>query len=98
MKLSGPVLLPVVNERGIVLGLIDQSLEGVEPTTPVTDLMDPGPITVRPSTSVESAIKRLTKSKRDALLVTASDGQLLGLFRPPVDAIQSRVPEVGVWD
>jgi len=98
VHLSDTVLLPVVNERGIVLGLIDRSLDGVESTTPIADLMDPAPTTVRPSVSVESAIKRLKRSNRQAIVVTSSDGQLLGMFRPPIDAVQSRLPEVGVWD
>jgi Mg/Co/Ni transporter MgtE len=83
-KNSGkPVLLPVVNDQNVLLGLIDKPFEDVDPTTPVGEVMDPGPTTMRPYTPIESAVERLAGQNLGAAPVTSSDGKLMGLFRRP---------------
>jgi len=71
---------PVVNENGIVLGVISKRDWDSDPTASAEQLMDSGPTTLRPSASLEKAEEMLKKSDRGAVLVTDSDGKLLGAF------------------
>lgn len=72
----------VMNQHGIVLGVIGQSDWDSDPTATAEQLMVSGPTTLRPSDPLEKAEQTLEKSDRGAVLVTDSDGKLLGrLFR-----------------
>jgi CBS domain-containing protein len=52
----------------------------------VEAVMEPGPSTIRPNTSVETALKRLRAQRQDCLLVTDPDGRLIGLlFRSEIE-------------
>lgn len=51
-----------------------------DPTASAEQLMDGGPTTVRPSDPLEKAERLLEKSDRGTVLVTDSDGKLLGAF------------------
>lgn len=78
-------MLPITNDRNILLGLItDRSLQGADLDTPVADVMSLGPTTMRPYTPVESAVKSLGEQTQ-AIPVTSSDGKLLGLFSGSID-------------
>ena len=70
----------VVNQHGIVLGVIGQSDWDKDPTASAEQLMASAPTTLRPSASLEKAQQTLEKSDRGAVLVTDSDGKLLGAF------------------
>jgi CBS domain-containing protein len=99
LKNSGKaVLLPVVNDRHVVLGVLDKAVETIDPTTLISDVMNPGPTTVRPYTLVERALDRLEKQNLEAVVVTSSDGELMGIFRRPVNSPHDRLPVTGVWD
>jgi len=67
----------------VLLGVFAPLNGSIEPSTPVKNVMDPAPTTVRPSVSIDNAIKQLAKNKAEELLVTSSDGKLLGMFRRP---------------
>ena len=71
---------PVVNEAGIVLGAIAKRDWEKDPTASAERLMDPAPTTLRPNDPLEKAEQRLEKSEHSAILVTDSDGKLLGAF------------------
>jgi CBS domain-containing protein len=71
----------VVNEAGIVLGLVGEEKWKVADTTPVAEIMDPGPSTIRPSVSLEEAAEMLRTQKMKSMLVTSSDGKLMGVFK-----------------
>jgi CBS domain-containing protein len=43
-------------------------------------VMEAGPPTVRPNTSREKILRRMYKGKIDSLLVTTSDGELIGVL------------------
>jgi hypothetical protein len=70
----------VVNEHGIVLGLIEKNAWEKDFDIAVEKAMDPGPTTLRPSYLVEAATKLIMKSSRDTI-ITSLDGQLMGIFR-----------------
>jgi CBS domain-containing protein len=76
----GFTVCPVVNENGIVLGVISKRDWDQDPTASAEQLMDGAPTTLRPSASLEKAEQMLQKSDRGAVLVTDSDGKLLGAF------------------
>ncbi len=76
-------LCVVVNNERIVLGLLSgEALQGdslAEVKTRVEDVMQPGPPTIRPDLLPEDALEYMRK--RSTILVTTSDGELLGLLR-----------------
>lgn len=47
----------------------------------VETMMDPGPTTLRPSYLIDDAVELLAKQNQDGILVTSSDGKLMGIFR-----------------
>jgi predicted transcriptional regulator len=74
-------ICPVVNEGGFVLGLIREEGWQADPGTPAEQVMESGPTTLRPSATIDEAMKHLDKNGWSAILVTSSDGKLLGIFR-----------------
>jgi CBS domain-containing protein len=74
-------LCVVVDEQHVVLGsLRGHALDGAA-ETPVDEVMDPGPSTYRPNTSVREMAEQLGQSKARRVLVTTADGVLLGVLR-----------------
>jgi CBS domain-containing protein len=73
-------ICPVVNETGIVFGLIREDTWKGDPAVPVGKIMEFAPTTLRPSYSAEAATEFLTTNGWNAVLVTSSDGKLLGIF------------------
>jgi CBS domain-containing protein len=93
---------PVINEMGIVLGTISKSDWDKDPTGSAEQLMDPAPTTLRPNDALDKAEQRLEKSEQGAVLVTDSDGKLLGAFvgRTAKNAevgSNQQLPESEVW-
>jgi predicted transcriptional regulator len=77
---EGFALCPVVNELGIVLGAVSEDEWGADPATPAERVMEPGPVTLRPNVSVQNAAEYLGRIERNTILVTSSDGKLMGVF------------------
>ena len=98
LEQAGFAICPVLDNEGIVLGAIDRAAVSADPATPAAAVMDPGPATVRPSISLDSAVKQLARQKADEMLVTSSNGKLIGFFRRPKKPDDNRLPESGVWD
>jgi predicted transcriptional regulator len=94
-------MCPVVNENGIVLGVISKRDWERDPTAAAEQLMDGAPTTVRPSDSLDKAEQVLQKSDRGAVLVTDSDGKLLGAFvgaaKNEEPGRKQQLPESEVW-
>lgn len=73
-------VLPVINDRNVLLGLItDRPSQNMDLNVSVSEVMSPGPTTLRPYMPVEDAVKKLDKETR-VVPVTSSDGKLMGLF------------------
>jgi len=71
---SGEVLI-VTHGRGLVVGEVDgEALAGSDDGDPLLEVMRPVPSTVRPSATVAS----LAGSSRERVVVTTSDGYLVG--------------------
>ena len=76
----GYSICPVVNQNEIVLGLIGKRDWDTDPTASAEQLMDSAPTTLRPSDPLEKAKQTVNESDRGSVLVTDSDGKLLGAF------------------
>lgn len=76
-------LCVVTDEHDVVHGLITTSdIAAVAADDRVEDVMRLGPTTIRPSQSIESALKRMNELEVVSVLVTTDFGELLGvLFR-----------------
>ncbi len=74
-------LCVVVNDRNIVLGVIQGETWDASPQARVADVLQTGPQTLRPDMDPKDAQKILRKSDASSAIVTTSDGELLGLIR-----------------
>src|SRR5919201_6398364 len=74
-------LCVVVGEQHIVLGLVRAEALGVDPDTPVEQVMQPGPATFRPNLEAGQMPDYLKKQRMPRALVTTSEGVLIGLLR-----------------
>ncbi len=72
----------VVDGDRVVLGRLRKEAFAAPPEATVEDLMESGPTTIRPDVRLESILERLRQRNVDKILVTTTDGQLIGvLFR-----------------
>jgi len=71
----------VVDGQSVVLGLLDEDALRGEPARSAGAAMRPAPVTVRPHVTVEELVESLQRRRRDRVLVTTSDGRLIGLAR-----------------
>ena len=74
-------LCVVVNERNIVLGVIQGKTWDENPQSRIIDVMQPGPRTLRPDLDPKDAEKILRSADLPSAIVTTSDGELLGILR-----------------
>lgn len=81
----------VVNESNIVLGRLRREAWNVDPDTPVEAVMENGPTTFRPDNFLEPLIKRMREKKVGNVIITNSDGVLIGLlYRKDGEELLSR--------
>ena len=71
----------VVDEQRVVLGLVRAEALGVDPGTPVEEVMQPSPVTFRPNLGAGQMPDYLKKQRTPRALVTTSDGVLIGFLR-----------------
>jgi rhodanese-related sulfurtransferase len=71
----------VVNDRNIVLGVIQGETWDANPLARVAEVMQPGPRTIRPDLDPKDAQKILRNYDAPSAIVTTSDGELLGVIR-----------------
>jgi rhodanese-related sulfurtransferase len=74
-------LCVVVNDRNIVLGVIQGETWDANPQSRVVEIMQPGPRTLRPDLDPKDAQKLLRNYDASGAIVTTSDGELLGIVR-----------------
>ena len=76
----------VTTSGGVVLGRVTKKALGGDPDTPVEAIMEAGPTTVRTNEPIEPLLQRMVSRNVESLLVTTSDGQLVGsLYRADVE-------------
>jgi len=74
-------LCVVVNDRNIVLGVIQGEAWDKNHEARIVDVMQPGPRTIRPHLEPREAQKILWDYIAPSAIVTTSDGELLGIVR-----------------
>lgn len=79
-RCAGWGVAAVVDDQGVVLGLLSGGAFHAEADKLVAHVMDPAPTTVRPSLLLDAAAERLRPGIQGGMLVTTSDGVLLGLL------------------
>ena len=81
LQQAGQDLCVVLSKRRVVLGRVrTRDLDG-NPDAAVEDVMDPGPVTYRPDTLLAELVEHLQQlptGKANRILVTTSDGELIG--------------------
>src|SRR5881296_4247593 len=65
----------VVNDRNIVLGVIQGETWDANPQARIVDIMQPGPHTVRPDLEPKDAERVLRSTDSESAIVTTSDGE-----------------------
>src|SRR5215207_3509253 len=70
----------VVNEQNVVLGRLRGEAWAADPNTPVEAVMENGPTTFRPDNFLEPLAKRMREKKVGSVIITNSDGGLIGLL------------------
>jgi hypothetical protein len=72
----------VVDAERVVLGLIEAEGLKVDPATSVEEIMQPAPLTFRPNVQTGEIPEYVKSQHVRHVLVTTSDGVLIGLLRP----------------
>ena len=70
----------VVNKERVVLGLLREKELALDPDVRVEQVMRNGPTTTRPNEPGEKMAKRMRERGARTILVTTSDGRLVGLL------------------
>jgi CBS domain-containing protein len=71
----------VINDARIVLGLLGRRALGSNQQRTAEDAMTAGPSTIRPSARLEAVAARMHEQNLTRMIVTRSDGTLLGAVR-----------------
>lgn len=71
----------VLDDAGIVLGLLRREATALDAATPVRDLVQPAPSTFRPSMTIKEMVEYFRKSDEVRALITTLDGEWIGLIR-----------------
>jgi len=69
-----------VNDRRVVLGLVNKEALASNPQARVEELMQSGPTTLRPNWSLHETVDYLRQQQLESILVTTSDGELMGML------------------
>lgn len=70
----------VVNGRRVPLGALSLEAMATNPDAAAEQLMEPGPATIRPSWTFEKTSEYLKGQNQDRVLVTTSEGLLIGVY------------------
>ncbi|HZA25895.1 MAG TPA: CBS domain-containing protein [Dehalococcoidia bacterium] len=70
----------VLNGEDIVLGRISDSAHDHPDETPVEQVMDPGPTTIRPGTPLDEIAQRMKNAHVDNVLVSTAEGKFVGIL------------------
>lgn len=71
----------VVNDERVVLGRVRPAALATDGTVPIEQVMEPGPTTVRPDARLSEVVERMQNKHVESIVVTTSDGRLVGVLR-----------------
>ena len=81
VRADGRETCVVVNDQGIVLGLLRKNALAADPQSKVEDVMSPGPKTFRPDLTLQELLKWMREHDvKSGALVTTGEGRLLGFI------------------
>jgi Mg/Co/Ni transporter MgtE len=80
LRTSGWDMCVVVNRQRVPLGALSLEAMASNPNAAAEQLMEAGPATIRPSWSFEETSEYLKEQNLDRVLVTTSDGILIGVY------------------
>src|SRR5438105_6986028 len=80
-RIGGWELIVVVDDQGVVLGVVRREALMRDSRLNVTAVMQPAPPTVRPSIPLRELASSMDHAGQDRILVTTPDGRLVGLAR-----------------
>ncbi len=72
-----------LTDTGVVMGTVDQDALEARPDAVIAAVMRFGVSTVRPSEELDPLLERMRARGIDAVIVTRSDGTLVGVLRRP---------------
>ncbi|HWP44202.1 MAG TPA: CBS domain-containing protein [Blastocatellia bacterium] len=82
----------VVNDQRVVLGLVKFGTSAPDPQATAEEIMQSGPVTLRPSWPLGEIVSYMRDQDMDSVLVTTSDGELIGLLNR--SDVEKRMEEV----
>jgi rhodanese-related sulfurtransferase len=80
VRASGWDMCVVVNGRRVPLGTLSLEAMDTDPNAAAEQLMEPGPATIRPNWTFEETSEYLMRQNQDRVLVTTSEGILIGVY------------------
>lgn len=80
IQASGWDMCVVINGRRVPLGALSLEVMATDPNAAAEQLMEPGPATIRPSWTFERTSEYLKGQNQDRVLVTTSEGLLIGVY------------------
>jgi Mg/Co/Ni transporter MgtE len=80
VRASGWDMCVVINGQRVPLGALSLEAMATAPNTTAEQLMEPGPETIRPSWTFEETSEYMKKQTQDRVLVTTSEGLLMGVY------------------
>jgi len=80
VKGTGQNVCIVTNDDNVVLGRLRREAFESGPHSPVEEIMENGPTTVRPDVPLDDITDRMRSRRVGSLLVTTSQGGLLGIL------------------
>ena len=80
MRAAGHDVCVVVNDSGVVLGLLGGDALNADPEASIEAVMETGPTSVRPDVPLADITKRLQKRRVSSVLVTIPSGRLVGVL------------------
>jgi CBS domain-containing protein len=83
----------VVNEENVVLGLLRERELAADPNATADQVMRAGPATYRPDALVADVVDRMDRRGVMGVLITLSDGRLLGWLRRE-DEASEKAPSI----
>jgi predicted transcriptional regulator len=91
VQAAGWNVCAVVNEESVVLGLLRERELAAAPEKSAEQVMRSGPATYRPDALVADVVKQMETRDVQGVLVTLSDGRLVGWLRRDDAAQAARV-------
>jgi CBS domain-containing protein len=85
----------VVNQERVVLGRLRGKALVADAETPVEQVMEAGPTTVRPDAKLAEVVERMRAKNVASVVVTTSDGRLVGLLTRADADFQGNDAEAG---